>query len=208
MADTDTLYARWLSGDLSDEEIKALKASGEWAELERIIKVTENLALPKYDKDAAFAKLQRSNSTKKPIEQTTDTTKEAKIRTLQPEQPANQSRRAYLKWLFGMAASLFLIAGAALLLLSSSEINIASKYASTETHNFKDNSVVTLNAGSSIEYDGSNWGEVEHGRQVKLTGEAMFDVQKGNKFEVITKNGTVEVLGTSFNVRAWGTICM
>ena len=208
MADTDTLYARWLSGELSDSEIKALKSSGEWAELERIIKATDRLALPKYDKDAAFAKLRNTNKTKqinKDIVKPTVKKEETKIRTLTPSnQPVSQSRRTNLKWLLGAAASLLLIVGATLFLMRGTETNIASELASTKTHNLKDNSVVTLNAGSSIQYDRKNWGKNEVGRQVRLTGEAMFEVVKGNKFEVITKNGTVEVLGTSFNVRAWG----
>ena len=39
---------------------------------------------------------------------------------------------------------------------------------------------------------------------VIASGEAFFDVEGGSPFMVQTVNGTVEVLGTQFNVRAWG----
>jgi ferric-dicitrate binding protein FerR (iron transport regulator) len=37
-------------------------------------------------------------------------------------------------------------------------------------------------------------------RSLSLNGRAFFEVKKGSKFTVITDNGTVEVLGTSFSV--------
>jgi len=39
-------------------------------------------------------------------------------------------------------------------------------------------------------------------RSVSLSGEGFFTVKKGEKFSVSTENGTVTVLGTSFNVLA------
>ena len=60
-----------------------------------------------------------------------------------------------------------------------------------------DGSIVTLNANSTIEYDKASWSEE---RKLELTGEAFFDVRKGSDFRVQTKNGSVSVLGTSFNV--------
>ncbi len=60
-----------------------------------------------------------------------------------------------------------------------------------------DASSVHLNAGSEIAFSSRKWSEE---RQVKLQGEAFFEVEKGNAFIVTTDNGQVEVLGTSFNV--------
>ena len=62
-----------------------------------------------------------------------------------------------------------------------------------------DNSQVTLNAGSKVVYSGNRFNT--H-RKVKLTGEAFFNVSKGNTFSVITTEGTIKVLGTTFNVRS------
>jgi ferric-dicitrate binding protein FerR (iron transport regulator) len=61
-----------------------------------------------------------------------------------------------------------------------------------------DNSVVTLNANSSIEY-AADW---SHERTLQLNGEAFFDVEKGSTFKVVTEKGIVTVLGTSFDVFA------
>lgn len=62
-----------------------------------------------------------------------------------------------------------------------------------------DDSEVTLNAGSQIVYSGNRFNT--H-RKVQLTGEAYFKVSKGNTFSVITTEGTIKVLGTTFNVRS------
>jgi ferric-dicitrate binding protein FerR (iron transport regulator) len=62
-----------------------------------------------------------------------------------------------------------------------------------------DQSVVELNAASSISFKKNTFNE---DRVIHLDGEAFFNVEKGKSFKVITPNGTVEVLGTSFNVNA------
>jgi len=62
-----------------------------------------------------------------------------------------------------------------------------------------DDSEVTLNAGSQIVYSGNRFNT--H-RKVQLTGEAYFKVSKGNTFSVVTTEGTIKVLGTTFNVRS------
>lgn len=64
-----------------------------------------------------------------------------------------------------------------------------------------DGSFVELNSGSTIEF--GRW--FFTGRNVKLTGEAFFDVvDSGDPFVVETFNARVHVVGTQFNVRAWG----
>jgi len=60
-----------------------------------------------------------------------------------------------------------------------------------------DNSTVNLNAASTITFKA---GDFEGDRVIHLTGEAFFEVEKGQSFKVITPTGTIEVLGTSFNV--------
>lgn len=62
-----------------------------------------------------------------------------------------------------------------------------------------DGSSVYLNADSYIKYH-PFWWQIK--RQVKFEGEALFEVQKGKAFEVISANGRTEVLGTSFNIYA------
>jgi transmembrane sensor len=61
-----------------------------------------------------------------------------------------------------------------------------------------DASQVTLNALTVIEYSKRNW---EDHRILNLNGEAYFKVAKGKKFDVITTEGIITVVGTEFNVK-------
>jgi len=60
-----------------------------------------------------------------------------------------------------------------------------------------DGTRVNLNAGSEITWSGKSFRDK---RSLKLDGEAFFNVAKGSRFSIHTKNGTVEILGTQLNV--------
>jgi len=64
-----------------------------------------------------------------------------------------------------------------------------------------DASTVIVNAMSEVRYSKRKW---QQKRELKLQGEAFFDVAKGSKFSVITSEGTVSVLGTQFNIKQRG----
>jgi transmembrane sensor len=80
--------------------------------------------------------------------------------------------------------------------------NIKVAYGSKTTIELPDSSVVVLNSGSTLSYP--NKFETES-RTVKLTGEAFFEVKKNSKrpFYVKTKDVTIRVLGTKFNVKSY-----
>ncbi len=65
-----------------------------------------------------------------------------------------------------------------------------------------DGTKVWLNSGTTLTVSGNN---LKNERKVQLSGEAYFDVTKNKKvpFLVETKDYTVKVYGTSFNVRAY-----
>jgi transmembrane sensor len=65
-----------------------------------------------------------------------------------------------------------------------------------------DGSKVWLNADSRLQYPATFEGNT---REVTLSGEAFFDVakNKAKPFIIHLKNGTVRVLGTSFNIKAY-----
>ncbi|MES2827392.1 MAG: FecR domain-containing protein [Bacteroidota bacterium] len=67
-----------------------------------------------------------------------------------------------------------------------------------------DQSVVFLNAASSLRYP-SSFGKLKD-RRVELSGEGYFEIakDKAHPFIVKTTNQSVEVLGTHFNVNAYG----
>ena len=182
MSELDTLYARWLDGDLSAEEIKSLKTSGEWTELEALVKATKDISLPTYDKESEFEKLM-ADKRPKPKED-------------------HEATRINMSTILSAAASLLLLLGA-IFFLREEAPDAQAQNGETIEYVFSDRSRAILNDGSSISFDDDNW---ESDRRVKLTGEAIFDVEKGNQFIVETANGFIEVLGTSFNVRAWGNV--
>lgn len=104
-------------------------------------------------------------------------------------------------WRYAAAAVLigFCSWGVSFYLNSQTEI-VTCKYQS-ETKNNKiylpDSSSVVLNKGASISYDVANWDDT---RKVQLNGEAFFKVKKGKRFVVDSDLGSVQVLGTEFNV--------
>ncbi len=80
--------------------------------------------------------------------------------------------------------------------------NYKTEYGQTLTHQLPDGTHVTLNANSQLSVP-TNWQESTP-RQVKLTGEAFFQVKHtatDDKFSVQTEKGLITVLGTKFNVQ-------
>lgn len=101
-------------------------------------------------------------------------------------------------WITGVAASFILAIGALFLLSQSDQKVIDTATAESNTISLPNGSAVYLNAKSSINYSEKTW---EQERLVELEGEAFFEVTRGNRFIVSTDFGSIEVLGTSFNVR-------
>ena len=77
------------------------------------------------------------------------------------------------------------------------DTSVSVPFAKIENVRLPDGSEVMINSGSELKYDAKSWNE---NRLVSLEGEAFFTVKKGSKFIVKTNNGSVQVLGTSFNV--------
>ena len=65
-----------------------------------------------------------------------------------------------------------------------------------------DASTVMINAVSEVAFNEKKW---DDDRKIKLIGEAFFDVVKGSRFQVITPEGEITVLGTEFNVKQRGS---
>lgn len=81
-----------------------------------------------------------------------------------------------------------------------------TEFGEWETVELPDGSEVRLNANTSLELD-DDW-DNSGTRRVRLSGEAYFQVEKKpetqRRFQVITEDLTVEVLGTTFNVHSRG----
>ncbi|MBK8500833.1 MAG: FecR domain-containing protein [Saprospiraceae bacterium] len=112
------------------------------------------------------------------------------------------SRRALI-WKCGVAASiLLLIASLASSIWMKDANKLLTVSTAAERHEIvlPDGSKVNLNLNSTLSYL-SDWTDTDD-RVVWLEGEAFLNVKKqnGKKFHVKTKDLTVEVVGTSFNV--------
>ncbi len=96
------------------------------------------------------------------------------------------------------AASVILLIGTAFF-ANTYQQSVRTGFGEQLSHRLPDGSVVDLNAGSTLSWR-PYWWFMQ--REVHLTGEAFFTVEKGETFSVRSGNSTTEVLGTSFNVYA------
>ena len=155
-------------------------SDSQFTSLEKFIAGAKNLNVPeRTTKEEAWQKL------------------ESKISESYSPKIISISRR---NWIIGIAASFILAVGAFFIFnQSSNQLTIATSLAEVRTVELPDGSVVHLNAESSVSFPENGW---ENERNVDLVGEAFFEVKRGSSFTVQTNNGSVQVLGTSFNVRS------
>ncbi|MEO1054927.1 MAG: FecR domain-containing protein [Bacteroidota bacterium] len=176
----DTFLSRWLSGELSPEEKEAFEASPEGKDYMAMMGASELLHTKEYDARGELSKLKNRIA----------------------EAPKPKAKSIWMRPAFRavIAASVILIITIAYL-LSISDTTISTDYGQQEIVLLPDGSEVRLNVKSSISYNPKSW---EENRQLKLVGEAFFEVKKGSNFTVETTGGSVKVLGTSFNVKSRG----
>ena len=98
------------------------------------------------------------------------------------------------KYSFYFAAAAIVVIALLPMLFSRNVVSLRGEHIS---YVLPDGSVVNLNAQSKLTYNSLIW---FISRSVKMDGEAYFEVEKGSKFTVNTKNGDIRVLGTKFNV--------
>jgi transmembrane sensor len=171
----EEIIQKWLAGKLSDEEAKAFDADESFA-LDR--KIAEDAVLFKAPTpDISF------EAFRKKLPQQQDT----KVRSLKPWRPL-------------MKIAAVLVVGFALFFIFFNDhtMHVQSLAAEKTEISLPDTSQVVLNAASSLIYNPEKW---DKERRVTLEGEAFFKVAKGSRFDVITRQGTVTVLGTQFTVK-------
>ena len=179
MKDKETLYARWLSNEITDEELESLKNEGALDDLQRIVNTTDRWSMPAYNKSEGLQKVKSLQTAKKSI-----------------------SKNTYLPWIAAIVACLLIVFAIVNYYSNNKQNVILASNGTTENVNLIDGSSVMINDGSKISYNKEGW---QNDRSIDLIGEAYFKVKKGTPFTVNTKNGSIEVLGTQFNVRAWGS---
>ncbi len=165
---------KYLNGEIALEEVKKQLTEEEFKSWKSTLDTISDLPKPAFDAKNEYELLLKKRTARK------------------------QSRSW---WSYAAAAVIigFCSWGVSFYLNSQTEI-VTCKYQS-QTKNSKiylpDSSSVVLNQGASISYDASNWNAT---RKVQLNGEAYFKVKKGKRFVVDSDLGSVQVLGTEFNV--------
>ena len=109
--------------------------------------------------------------------------------------PIRRSNKRWMVWAASIAA-IFVLGYFGLRDMPTPSV-YATESAATLAHTLPDNSIITLNANSSISLIEEKW---DDNRVLSLSGEAFFEVSPGSKFTVLTDLGEVSVLGTSFNI--------
>ena len=176
----DEFLARWLSGELTQEELTEWKKHPDYQELSKIADISTRWKVPQnLTKEQAWQHLQKRAGF---------SSKKESLKTVFPMR----------RWLIaGIAAAIMLMAGIYFL---TPEQLVIHKTLSAQSMDIRlpDGSEVKLNAGSEIAWQSANWNE---NREVRLDGEAFFQVAHGKTFTVKTTQGEISVLGTSFNVK-------
>ncbi len=171
----ENYLAKWLSGELSAEELAEFKKSDEYASYAKLLEVSSTMEAPDFDVDGALQRIKDERIGNAP-----------KVIALNP----------FKKFLRVAAVIAVLIVGSYFYLNTLDE-SITTDFAERSEVILPDSSEIFLNAGSQVSFSEKKW---DQKRDVSLKGEAFFKVAKGKKFTVSTEHGTVTVLGTQFNV--------
>ncbi len=169
---TEIDLAKWLSGELSPEETQAFEQTQAYKTYAKIINATEKLKDPAYDEEAVLARIKEKIASQPKV------------------------KKLNFRYVYAAAASLIILVGM-YFFLKNSTMNYQTDFGKQLAINLPDGSEVMLNAKSTLHYDKDNY---NNNRTLHLDGEAYFKVTKGAPFKVITTEGTVEVLGTEFNI--------
>ena len=164
------------NGEISLEEIKKRYPQEDFSSLEKLGFYSKQIDIPKIDAEKALEDF-KTRAFKK------DETKVVSLKF-----------KSFLK----IAAIFVVMLTSSYFLFFNNTKSYSTEIAQTETLSLPDNSEVILNAQSKLTFNKKEW---KQSRNLNLKGEAFFKVTKGEKFTVKTDVGSVQVLGTQFNVK-------
>ncbi len=165
---------RYFDNELSEDQKKALHQANDFEFYSKVAHYAEQLETPKINVEQALSEFKNRQVPK------------GKVKTLN-----------FKTW-YKVAAVLVIMLCCSYALFFNNEKLYTTTIAQTETLYLPDDSEVVLNASSNLAYNKKEWKDK---RNLNLEGEAFFKVSKGQKFTVKTSAGSVEVLGTQFNVK-------
>lgn len=174
--ENETYLADWLSGKISDEQLKQLVKEDAFLDFQKLKNTLEDLTVSNPDLDKNFEAVKQKWQ----------------------DQKAKREIKAFPIWRYSAIAATLLLCFGLFQLFYFSNIN-ATGFGSAKNLTLPDNSKVVLNSKSKLCYP--NLFQIN--RTLNLEGEAYFEVEKGSTFTVETKLGYVKVLGTKFNVNAY-----
>lgn len=173
----DERLHKWVNGELSEDELKEFRQRPEYDSLERLRQSLEQLEAPGLREEEMLKAILRA-----------------------PKQQASRRRLGGQRLMRYAAAAVGLIALVWVFLLQKPTVRqVATNAKEHLEQQLPDGSLAILNAESRLTYEEKGW---KDNRVLELEGEAYFDVTHGSSFMVQTATGTVEVLGTQFNVRS------
>lgn len=176
----DNLIAKWLDDSLLDNEKKELEESGELDELRFVLDEIDTWKVKEFDTNKGLEDL-----------------KKRKKLVITPSAPTKQ--RKISTWMSIAASILILVTGGFLSwnFFFNQTTTVRTEIAEVKTIELPNGSKIELDALSSVSYNKKDW---NNNRTIELSGQAFFDVTKGSAFTVATNSGTIQVLGTQFNV--------
>ena len=169
--DKDDFLGRWADGRLSEEELNQFKSSQDFDVYKKILEGSTQLSSSPFD-----------------VEKSLQDTK-----TKLGETGKSLTRSLWPVWSAAAAAVILIISYITFIQADT----IQTGYGELAVEMLPDGSTVQANANTTLKYKSRSWSEC---RDIRLEGEAYFEVAKGATFTVSSSKGNVQVLGTRFNV--------
>ena len=165
---------KWLNGELSEDELKKTVSPDDLLKFKQILEEVDRW-VP--DNDPLIFH----------PNEVTQLAKETKTRSIQ-------------RWIpLSVAASVLLIASFIWMFVTKDVTRHSTGVAEIKEITLPDGkSIVMLAANSEVSWNKKDW--ESNNRVLGMKGKALYDVESGSPFLVNSSNGTVEVLGTTFEV--------
>jgi ferric-dicitrate binding protein FerR (iron transport regulator) len=173
--DKEDLLRKWLADRLTEEELKAFQESSDYQTNLEVIEYAKKFKAPEFSPSSSISTLLEK-----------------------PKDSAAKSRKLWPTRLLRMAAAILIGMVVYFFYPGNHQINLSTSFGEKTTIELPDASLVQVNAGSQISFNRTTW---KLRKRIRLEGEAYFEVVKGGRFNVITPDGVVSVLGTKFNVK-------
>ncbi len=166
--------AKWLEGTLSAEEEARLAEVVDLENLRATLSQQENFGIATRPTASMWEDMQQHINSS--------------------EMPKHSNRKW---WWIVLALLCVALLGGLLYMTFFAEEKVKTAPKETQEIIYADGTRIQLSPSSEVRYDASNW-KVE--RRIALKGQAFFEVTKGATFTVESTQGTIQVLGTQFDI--------